>query len=151
MLLKIDIPKSGVKPYDIIYWEKVIHPSEKKEQQLKDMFHKAGIREFLEGWIKPEIISEDNLKKAKILVIEINTIDRMVFPMKRTEPEPPEPPHGVGIVDVRLCEKTKTLRGTRVLKCGNEWQYRRMVFQMDLYRKWWRAWNKMPETSPVWM
>ena len=45
-------------PYDIIYWEKVIHPSEKKEQQLKDMVHKARIREFLGGWIKPEIISE---------------------------------------------------------------------------------------------
>lgn len=120
----------------VIYIREIAELDEKKAQRIKDGLLKIA-RKYEEGRYPNVIIRKNYLGDYYDMVIEL----------KRSRA-------CIGLTDVIVDTKKKTLTGIRTLYRKNaegiDYRFIRFTFNLNEYRKSWRAWNGTPDIGTLW-
>lgn len=120
----------------VIYTREVAELDREQAQRIKDGLLKIA-RKHEAGRYPNVIIRKNYLGDYYDMVIEL----------KRSR-------ECIGLTDVKVDTKKKTLTGIRTLVRkdaeGMDYRFIRFTFNLDEYRKSWRAWNGTPKIGTLW-
>ena len=120
----------------IICIRKTIEKSEKELKEIRQTIeiesHNAMAKEAI-------LVRKTDLKNYRCIIIEIKPRQGNDYT-----------PIGIGLVDVRVDKEAKELIGKRLLKCAGMYEVQETRFNLNNYRKQWRAWTRIPDEVKSW-
>ena len=123
---------------NVVLKNKVIRLKKEEQDQLRRELSMARAETHAKKEEEPKIIRKTDLKNHRFMVIE-----------HRQGPEGWRPV-AVGLMRTRVNKEEKTMTGIRILVCCGKSEFWEYTYNMDQYRKNWRAWTKMPQTIQPW-
>lgn len=121
-----------------IFKHEEIKLTRKEASMLLDEVQFARIETYAKREEQGKIIRKTDLKNHRFLIIEHRAINDEWMPV------------GVGLLRTKVNEAENTLTGIRVFMRIGEYEFKEYTYNMDHYRKNWRAWTRMPKQKKAW-
>ena len=88
-----------------------------------------------------EIIRKTSLEKYECLVIEHNCYSPYDYWPA---------PIGIGLVDIQVDKEKNEMSGIRIIRYCGTYTFEKFTYNLDKYRKLWRAWTAIPSHKQPW-